>query len=201
MSYDDIADGELIYMVHESSDEAKDCLFKKYNHVIDIEISKYRKVAQIIGYDYNDLYQDALVGFMDAINTYRDDKDSSLGTFISLCVNRKINASIIKAQRLKNKIFNDALRLEYVYDDKPLKDMISDNGLNDPLLKMVKQEINDEFDSKIKEALSDNEYCVYALMICGIKYNEIAEVLDKKPKQVDNTIQRIKTKIRKILNE
>ena len=38
-------------------------------------------------------------------------------------------------------------------------------------------------------------------MLNGLKYNEIATLLDKNAKQVDNTIQRIKTKIKKILEE
>ena len=201
MLYDDVCDDQLVGMIHESSEEAKDVLFEKYSNIIDIELSKYKKVALAIGYDYNDLYQDALVGFMDAINTYRDDRDSTLPSFISLCVNRKVYSSIIKAQRLKNKLFNEALRLEYTYDDKPLMEYISDNGEHDPLINMLKQEKLDELDVKIKKSLSDNEYCVYALMICGLNYNEIASILDKTPKQVDNSIQRIRNKIRKILNK
>ena len=54
---------------------------------------------------------------------------------------------------------------------------------------------------RLKEELSDSEYEVYSLMISGLKYNEIAMVLDKNPKQVDNTIQRLKNKIKKILDE
>ena len=51
----------------------------------------------------------------------------------------------------------------------------------------------------IESRLSDSEYEVYALMISGLKYNEIALLLNKNPKQVDNTIQRIKNKIKIIL--
>ena len=36
-------------------------------------------------------------------------------------------------------------------------------------------------------------------MISGFKYKEIAEILDKDEKSIDNTIQRIKAKIKKIL--
>ena len=52
----------------------------------------------------------------------------------------------------------------------------------------------------IKKELSDSEYEVYSLMISGLKYNEISILLDKNLKQIDNTIQRVKTKIRKILD-
>mgnify|MGYP004418855995 CR=1 FL=1 len=53
--------------------------------------------------------------------------------------------------------------------------------------------------SKIKESLSDFESQVFELMINNFSYIEIAELLEKEPKQIDNTIQRIKTKVKKII--
>ena len=38
-------------------------------------------------------------------------------------------------------------------------------------------------------------------MINGFKYKEIAEILDKDEKSIDNTIQRLKSKIKKVINE
>ena len=51
----------------------------------------------------------------------------------------------------------------------------------------------------IKEALTDAEYSVFELMSLGLNYRDIASILNKEPKQVDNAIQRIKIKIKKIL--
>jgi DNA-directed RNA polymerase specialized sigma24 family protein len=38
-------------------------------------------------------------------------------------------------------------------------------------------------------------------MLSYFKYGEIAEILDKEKKQVDNAMQRIKNKVREKLNE
>ena len=54
---------------------------------------------------------------------------------------------------------------------------------------------------KIRKSLTDNELPVFELMTLGIGYKDIAEVLGKEPKQIDNAIQRIKAKIKKILND
>ena len=51
MDYKDIDDGELLHMLHESSEDAKDILFEKYKYIIDIEIRKYTNVAKKLGYD------------------------------------------------------------------------------------------------------------------------------------------------------
>jgi len=201
MDYDVLDDNQLVGLVHESSEEAKDLLFDKYKYIIDIQLLKYKKAAKTLGYDYNDLYQDALVGFVNAINTYREEKCASLPTFITLCVDRKLHGAIIKAGRLKNKLINESLRFEQTYANfsAPLRDMISDNRKHDPLLNMVREEKIEEFLDSIKESLSDNEYTVYSLMVGGLTYNEIAVVLNKNPKQIDNTVQRLRNKIRKLI--
>jgi RNA polymerase sporulation-specific sigma factor len=203
MEYTDLNDNELLSMIKESSEEAKDLIFKKYKYIIDIEMRKYANMARSLGYDYNDLYQDALVGFSDAINSYRDDKNAALASFITLCVDRKLQVSIKKAGRLKNKLLTESLSLEHVYNEytSPLMDLLSDNSVNDPLENILKEENLKELVANIKESLSGNEYEVYSLMINGLKYDEIATLLNKNLKQVDNTIQRVKTKIKKILDE
>ena len=203
MVYEEYGDEQLITLLHESSEEAKDILFDKYKYIIDIEIRKYINMANMLGYDYNDLYQDALVGFSEALNCYREDKAAALSSFITLCVDRKLQVSIIKAGRLKNKLISDSLSLDYQYDQftSPLRDIISDNSLNDPLENIIKDEKLSDLTRKIEECLSSSEYEVYALMISGLKYGEIALLLNKNPKQVDNTIQRVKHKIKNIIEK
>ena len=203
MDYSNYDDNELINMIRESSEEAKDILFEKYRYIIDIEVRKYLNMANMLGYDYNDLYQDGLVGFADALNSYRDDKDTALASFITLCVDRRLHVAIIKAGRIKNKVLSDSLSLEQPYTQLqiPLKDLLSDNSENDPLENIVKEEKLSELVSKIRDVLSDSEYEVYSLMISGLKYSEIAILLDRSLKQVDNTVQRVRNKIRKIIEE
>ena len=65
---------------------------------------------------------------------------------------------------------------------------------------MLNEEGYKELNDRIKKALSNREYEVYEYMIKGLKYNEIAMILGKEPKQIDNAMQRIKNKIKKIIN-
>lgn len=203
MIYEDYSDDQLVQMIYESSEEAKDIIFDKYKYIIDIEVRKYSKMADMLGYDYNDLYQDALLGFADALNSYRDDRNASLARFITVCVDRRLQLSIKKAGRIKNKLISESLSLEHVYDQvsSPLMDLLSDNSENDPLENILKEEKLQELVDSIKNELSEAEYEVYSLMISGLNYNEIAILLNKTPKQIDNTMQRIKNKIKKILKD
>ena len=74
MNYEDINDEQLIHMIREESEEAKDMLYQKYRYIIDYELKKYKRIAYALSYDVSELSQEALVGFADAINNYREDK-------------------------------------------------------------------------------------------------------------------------------
>ncbi len=193
-------DEQLIELVHENSEEAKTMLFDKYKDKIDFLLRKYSKVSRNLGVDMKDLKQEALVGFTDAILNYSSCRDASLSTFICLCVERKIKKVCIKAGTNKNRTINDALSLEYFYEDidTSLKELIEDSS-SDPLNKIEEQESYEELLTKIKSSLTDTENEVFELLIIGLNYRDIAEILDKENKQIDNAIQRIKTKIKKIL--
>ena len=195
-------DEQLIELVHENSEEAKTILFERYKDRIDYLIKKYTIVAKTLGIDVKDLNQEALVGFTDAILNFIPNKEASLSTYICVCVERKIKKACIKASTSKHQAMKDTLSLDYTYDDinTPLKELIEDVD-SDPLTKITEQERYDELLEMIRKSLTDNESAVFELMILGLTYKDIAEVLDKEPKQIDNAIQRIKTKIKKILEE
>lgn len=202
MNYEEYSDGELYSLICESDEDAKDILFMKYKYIIDIVIKKYAFSAMKYGFEYKDLYQEALVGFSDALQSYQEDKNSSMATFITLCVDRRLQNTIRKAGRIKNKVLLESLSLDHVYEEYniPLKEVISDNNEHDPLTNITKDEEFDELLEFIEKSLSSSEYEVYKLLISGLSYGEIAKVLGKSPKQIDNAIQRIKSKVKEILD-
>ena len=120
---------------------------------------------------------------------------------MSLCIGRRLQKAIASAKAKKNRIINESYSLDKTYEEfgVPLIELISDERKNDPLLNIEEEEHYQELLSKIKESLSDFESQVFELMINNFSYIEIAELLEKEPKQIDNTIQRIKTKVKKII--
>lgn len=201
MDYKEYSDSELCSMICESDEEAKEILLKKYNYIIDLIIKKYIMASLKLGIEYNDLYQEALVGFTDALISYDENKDASLKTFISLCVDRRLQKVLIKAKTKKNEIILQALSLDYQKNEEelPLKEIISDNSKNDPLYNITSNENYEELLKQIKSNLSNSEYEVFKMMLLNNNYLEISKILNKSPKQIDNTMQRIKSKIKKIL--
>lgn len=203
MEIKDYPDNELVFLAKENNEDAKDLVVEKYKYIVDIIIKKYYTITNILGIEINDLYQEAYIGLIDGINNYDENKDANVSTFISICVERRIVNYIKKAGRIKNKIISDAWSLEHNYEQfsQPLMYIIGDNNENNPLYNTIKEEDYNELSELIKENLSDSEFEVYSLMINGLNYKDIATLLEKNPKQIDNSIQRIKSKVKKIIDK
>ena len=131
--------------------------------------------------------QEANVGFTDALNRYDASKDASLKTFVSVCVERRLLNYVYKQRTKKNQIEQESLSLDYDYDQDglTLKEILKDENA-DPSHQIL---------------IQTQEYEVFSYMLDGLDYLEISKKLNKSPKQVDNTIQRIKTKIKTTFKE
>ncbi len=195
-NYDDYNDSELIMMINESNEEAKEILLNKYHYIIGLILKKYTKTAFLLGIEGKDLYQEALLGFTDALNRYDEQKDASLPTFITLCVERRIKIILRMHNNSKSKLLSDAISLD---DESTALKQIEDTKDKDPLLSITDQEEAKELDNQILLSLSQSEKEVYNLLVKGFSIKEIVTILNKNYKQIDNTIQRIKEKIKNIL--
>lgn len=195
-------DYELLMLYNEKDELAKNLLYEKYSYIIPLVINKYKRNYIKLKIDEQEVYSEANVGFSDALTNYRDDKNASLPTFITLCIERRLFSLARKYMTQKHKLNMDTLSLETAYNDseKPLLEMVSDNGKNDPLNNLEENDNFLELKRKIEKSLSKSEYEVYSLMINNYDYKEIAKILNVNEKYVDNAIQRIKNKVKNIIN-
>ena len=199
--YIDISDSELISLLPEDEEIIKNIIYEKYGYIIGLMVKKYRNLIKIFQVDEQEIYCEASYGFSDGINSYRDNKNTSLKTFLSLCVERRITNMLSKHTTKKFHFINETLSLDYeiLSDKTPLIEAISDEAKNDPLNSLTSLETYAEIIDIAKEVLSETEFIVFAYLINEVSYQEIAKKLHKSPKQIDNTIQRIKSKMRQEL--
>jgi RNA polymerase sporulation-specific sigma factor len=200
-NYKEYNDYELIYLIAEGNEEANEILYNKYKAVAELKAKKYYKYASSKGLDFNDLVQEGMIGFSEALKSFKDEKDVKLSTFASLCIERQISSAIMTANRNKHKILNDSISLDYISNDteKPLIEFISEEKESNPLEYIIDKECEKETYQKIRESLTDFENQVLQLKINNFNYKEIAVILDKPIKSIDNTLQRIKNKVRAII--
>lgn len=192
-------DVDLVYHLSES-EEASDILFEKYKYIVDIVVKKYSKAAYLFNVDINELRQEAYFAFSEALFRYKDNRDASLATFITLVVERRVRRVIDSANTIKSKLNSSALSLEHVYPEfeNPLMYIIGDES-HEPLKNIEDKETTIELIDGLKKNLSGTELEVCELLLKQYDYKEIAEILNKNPKQVDNSIQRIRNKLKKML--
>ncbi len=199
-SYRDYNDYELIYLCQEGNEEANNILYNKYKIVAELKAKKYYKYASNIGLDFNDLVQEGMIGFSEALKDFKTDKEVMFSTFASLCIERQINSAVMKANRNKHKILNESISLDYINNnERPVIEYIAEDKDNNPLEHIIDIEAEKETYDKIKDKLTDFENQVLQLKINNFNYREIAQILDKPVKSIDNTLQRIKNKVKAIM--
>ena len=195
-------DNELLYLIAESSEEANNVLYKKYEPVISYYANKYSTYVEGKGIDYNDLYQEGLIGLINAVDNFKNQKDIKFSTFAFVCIKRSIISAVRNASRKKHSALNESYSLDYDLGvvEKSFNNVVSDNigGLEDLL---VSKEQNEVFNKKLLSSLTDFEKEVYDLRINNFSYDEIASMLGKNKKAIGSTLVRIRIKLRKILDE
>ena len=133
---------EIISLALENNEDARNIIYDKYKYIVEIMLRKYNKASFSLGIDLSELEQEAFYAFSDALNSYRDDKNAKLSTFITLCIDRRLKKIIRKYSGEKAKLLNNTFSLDYDYDEEgsTLKDYISDEQKNDPLLNLTNEE-------------------------------------------------------------
>lgn len=198
MEYKDFNDYELLSYIAEGNEEANNIIIKKYEPLINKIAIKMLPYCKNNGLEKNDLVQEGMIGLNHAIERYHEQKDVLFYTYAKKCIERKIISVVISSNRNKNKILNESISYD---DDENLLLRFIKSETPSPEEEIISIELEERLLQKIKGALTDLEDQVFSLLICGFKYKEIAEMLDKDGKSIDNTIQRIKVKIKNILRD
>jgi len=191
-------DNELIDLVNEKNEDASNLLYEKYSYIVDIIVNKYKKGAYYLSIDLNELKQEAMVGFSDALVSYDQENSASLKTFITLCVERRVRNYIKKNDTTKSKILKEAYSLDTpVYEGLTLGDAIPSN-VSSPEDKLVEEESVKELKKKIDSVLSAFEKDVLELLINDFTEKDIASILNINIKQVYNCVSKIRIKLKDV---
>ena len=199
MDYRELNDNELISLANENNEEALNILYKKYKPLINKKCNKYYKYISNKGIEISDLIQECLVGFEESIHNFNPNDNVTFYTFTNVCIDRQIISELKKINRDKHKLLNEAIPLETLdtNNDINLIDVLQDNTDN-PELGLLKEIEYQELYDKIVSNLTNLEECVFNLRLQSFNYKEIADILDKDIKSIDNAMQRIKHKVKEI---
>lgn len=191
-------DLELVFQIREDNDDAKDYLYSKYSALIHKEINAFKNRANTLGIDFQDLTQEAMLGFSDAINHFKEDGESKFITFATICIRRQLSNYVAKFDNSKSKMFVDSVALDAKVgkgEGVRLIDQIQSTITSDPLKKLINSETLKETGARMN-TLSDNEKLALAYDLEGKSVEEIAKITGLTNKQIYNLIFRARKKLK-----
>ena len=189
--YEKFSDEELLTGLHQGQKELEEYLMDKYKGMV----LKKARAMFLIGGEKEDLIQEGMIGLFKAVRDYRPQKNASFSTFANLCVERQMYKAIEMSARQKHKPLNSYISLSE--EDSPLKDT-EDVLQQNPETIVIGRENASHLMEHIKEALSSFENQVLEAYLKGMDYVQIAELMGKSPKSIDNELQRIRNKLQSL---
>jgi RNA polymerase sporulation-specific sigma factor len=203
--YDEMTDEEILILIQEGDQIALDYIMEKYKYLVRSKA----KALFLIGGDKDDLIQEGMIGLYKAIRDYRSDKDNSFFNFADMCISRQIYSAIKASNRKKNIPLNTYISLYTPInresgdgeDKEVLVDIIYQKYVLNPEELVIDKENTSMIEYSLVRRLSNLEKQVLSLYMQDLKYQQIAEVLGKEPKTIDNALTRIKMKLNQVLKE
>lgn len=188
--YEGLSDEELIARAKSGDSEVLDYLMEKYKGLV----KNKARTMYLIGGENDDLIQEGMIGLFKAVRDFRPGRDAAFQTFARVCVERQMYNAIKNSNRQKHQPLNSYISLsgEKEGNEDPLKDMWVEN----PESIIIDRENVRNLEKEISSALSPMENQVLKQYLNGSAYTEIARILKKSPKSVDNALSRIRGKIR-----
>lgn len=193
--FKNLTDEELIGRLHAGEVSVIDHLMEKHKDLVRM----HAKALYLPGADSEDLIQEGMIGLFKAIRDYDDSHDASFKTFAKLCISRQMMTAVENSRRKKHAPLNSYVSL-YAADedgDETILESLSSLAESSPEDKIIDRERVQTLANEILKVLSPLETKVFRLYLTGMNYAEIARVLDREEKSMDNALQRIKRKIRK----
>jgi RNA polymerase sporulation-specific sigma factor len=201
-AYEKLTDEQLITKLRNGDVAVIDYLMDKYKDFVRKKV----RVMYLLGGENDDLIQEGMIGLFKAVQDYDEDKGMSFYSFANLCVTRQLSTAIEASQRKKHMPLNSYVSLygsgaSEEENSGALIDTIEDGNGENPEEIILNREAAEDFRAELYSVLSSFEEKVLYLHLIGTGYVKIAELLNKSPKAVDNALQRIRGKARRIMDQ
>lgn len=198
-NYEALSDEELVELSSEGDKNATELLLSRYKNAVRSKARMYF----LVGADRDDIVQEGMIGLFKAIRDFDNSKLASFKSFADLCVRRQIITAVKTATRKKHLPLNNYISLSKpAFDDEgdgTLSDFLAELKDSDPESLFIWKENAAIISEKMNEVLSKLEREVLGMYLEGKSYQEIAKIMQRPPKSIDNALQRIKKKLEKYI--
>ena len=194
-----MTDEVLAGLAQAGDREAEDILIRRYVEMIRGKAHLYF----IVGADSEDVIQEGMIGLFKAIHDYSGNREATFKTFADLCINRQILTAVKTASRRKHQPLNDSVSLSTPVDETgggTLEESLGGDMASNPEVVFMENTLSSLLTDENSTLFSSMERRVLKEYLAGRKYPEIAKLLGKSYKTIDNAMQRIRKKINEYVN-
>lgn len=180
-----LTDQELAALYRSGDQAAFQKLSARYFFIIRYKASE----SYGSGMEPDDLFQEGLLGLLNAVESYNADGKASFRTYAGVCIRNKIISAVRSFQSERNKLNNEHCSFDDVQNFPSAPE-------TEPETAFVIREAFEGFQDYIRNELSEKEFEVLELYVEGKSYDEISQKLGISRKSCDNAMQRIRKKLR-----
>ena len=185
-------DESLCRLAASGSREAEEILVCRYTRLV-------RTCARpffLIGGDSEDLTQEGMVGLIKAVREYDAEKAASFRTFAEVCIRNRLYSVLRAAARDKHSPLNQSVPLDPpFFDSNSYTSGTNDLAQGNPETFLIDREHTAALLAGVRKQLSEFEAKILGYYLDGLSCREIAGLVGKPPKSVDNAVQRIRRKV------
>lgn len=188
-----LPDEEVIVLAQSGNGDALNHIIARYRNCVYGTANTYF----LAGAEKEDVAQEGMIGLYKAVKEFTAG-GSSFAHFAKLCISRQIISAVRAAARKKHVPLNSYIFLDK--DEDTETGFLEDNE-NNPEKIVINRENLCGTERKINSVLSKLELQVFMYYTEGRSYDEIAELVGKSTKSIDNALQRIRKKLALVLRE
>lgn len=180
--YSKLTDEALIASGENFDDIAAEIMLR-YCETVKIIAASYSSNK----HEFDDLFQEGMIGLFFSIGKYKKDKGASFKTFATVCAENRIkNAfSKMKKRRDGNSDYDLEIKEDSGTAENPEDIFISSENFENMI-------------AKIRDTLSPLELAIFEMTMDGYTYEQIAKSKSITLKAVDNALQRARRKLKSI---
>ena len=194
---------ELLVRCQQGDNDATEEMLNRYKNMVRSKAT----ALYLVGADKEDLIQEGMIGLFKAIREYDPERNDSFAAFAGLCITRQMYTAIKASNTKKNQPLNNYVSFDlyaFAEDGSPTGETTGTyEGIGywqkDPEESVIDRENAIRIEEEVFSTLSAMERQVLSFYASGMPYQEIARVMEKEPKSIDNALQRIRKKLKTVL--
>ncbi len=188
------SDAVLITRYREGNNAAGVAIYLRYIPLLQSKAKAASRSLSLPGCEYEDIYQEASLGFLSALKAYDESKETSFGAFAKVCIQNRLKNFAAAQYTSKMHAYRERVSFEETGKDLP------DTRQNPEMLYLIKEQLS-AVEHNIQNKLSQLERDIFYLYLSGQNYKFIASKLGIPSKSVDNALQRVRRKLKNLAVE